>query len=518
VNQLTGFGPFRGDDDAHLKGDAATLTLKLFAARGASDVPAEPEVPADPAVTPSTEVPLATFTSPQFQAFSTSVDKLSAGTYQVTYLFRLKESLDTPDNPGSWLATAGQDFRQGNLGPDAFVAGANGPAPELYPNFTEISAPDRLLDRATGSVTYNEDVPVFEFPRGPLLSVGALQHLPLEGARPFSIGNSWVGAAVINEQNASEVFDRFHFTGLVPGVEPGTNAVGDLVLPNPQLRPVRPAGGARVTAGDLRAEPAGFSARLLLQGGAFNLNSTNAAAWASVLRGVRFPTPQSFSYLDADGATGTADDAAALIHQSADAHFFRFSQSAQETYKAETGQSGGIARTDWYRKGMRTLSPAQVAALAEKISGAIRVRQAERGPFRSLEEFLAPAGPDAPSLLEQAIADAEINFEGDDPNSRTPIEFSSQFLTQGDIMTALAPVLFARSDTFLVRAYGEAYNPATQSAEGKAWCEALVQRLPEYVDSSQPPETAPAELNDINRANGRRFRIVSFRWLTRSDL
>ena len=55
--------------------------------------------------------------------------------------------------------------------------------------------------------------------------------------------------------------------------------------------------------------------------------------------------------------------------------------------------------------------------------------------------------------------------------------------------TALAPVLFARSDTFLVRAYGEAYNPATQSAEGKAWCEALVQRLPEYVDASQPPET-----------------------------
>ena len=58
------------------------------------------------------------------------------------------------------------------------------------------------------------------------------------------------------------------------------------------------------------------------------------------------------------------------------------------------------------------------------------------------------AAPEAPSLLEQAIADAGLNVEEDG----TPIEFSSQFLTQGDIMTALAPVLFARSDTFLVRA------------------------------------------------------------------
>ena len=163
---------------------------------------------------------------------------------------------------------------------------------------------------------------------------------------------------------------------------------------------------------------------------------------------------------------------------------------------------------------MRTLSPAQVSALAAKITDAIRSRQAERGPFRSLEEFLAPATPDAPSLLERAIADAGLNVEEDG----TPIDFSSQFLTQGDIMTALAPVLFARSDTFLVRAYGEAYNPATQAAEGKAWCEAIVQRLPEYLDASQPPETAPDDLNAVNARNGRRFRIVSFRWLTRSDL
>ena len=328
VKQLIGGERFKGDDDAHVKGDASTLTLSLYAAR------------------PDGEVPLATFTSPQFEAFSTSIDKLSAGTYQVTYLFRLKESLDTPDNPGSWLATAGQDFRQGNLGPDAFVPGANGPAPELYPNETQISAPDRLLDRATGSLTYNEDVPVFELPRGPLLSVGALQHLALDGARPFSIGNSWVGSTVVNDMNASEVFDRFYFSGLVPGVEPGTNAVGDLVLPNPQLKAVRPAGGARVTAEDLRAEPAGFSSRLLLQGGAFNLNSTNPAAWASVLRAVRFPTPQSFTYLDADASTGTGGDADVLLYSRATRSSSAFpSRRRRRTRRSGTSRVGRRAPT-----------------------------------------------------------------------------------------------------------------------------------------------------------------------------
>jgi hypothetical protein len=98
------------------------------------------------------------------------------------------------------------------------------------------------------------------------------------------------------------------------------------------------------------------------------------------------------------------------------------------------------------------------------------------------------------------------------------LAFSSQFLTQGDIMTALAPVLFARSDTFVIRAYGEAVNPATSATEGRAWCEATVQRVPDYFDGSQPAETAPADLNLLNQRNGRRFKIVSFRWLTRSDI
>lgn len=128
-----------------------------------------------------------------------------------------------------------------------------------------------------------------------------------------------------------------------------------------------------------------------------------------------------------------------------------------------------------------------------------------------MAEFLSPAAGRTVSLLEQAIDDAGIN-------AAVP-EFSSQFLTQGDIMTALAPVLFPRSDTFVIRAYGEAVNPATGATEGKAWCEATVQRIPEYFDPADDATVAPADLTStLNQNLGRRFKVVSFRWLTRSDI
>ena len=127
----------------------------------------------------------------------------------------------------------------------------------------------------------------------------------------------------------------------------------------------------------------------------------------------------------------------------------------------------------------------------------------------------------AQSLMERAIADTDIN---------APVaQFSSQFLTQADVMTALAPVLFPRSDTFVIRSYGEAVNPATSATEGRAWCEAIVQRVPDYlvgpgVDATgaaigDAAEVAPASLvSEINKIHGRRFKVVSFRWLTRSDI
>jgi hypothetical protein len=95
------------------------------------------------------------------------------------------------------------------------------------------------------------------------------------------------------------------------------------------------------------------------------------------------------------------------------------------------------------------------------------------------------------------------------------------WLLQGDVLQSLGSVLSARSDTFTIRAYGEASNPLNPSAAptARAWCEAVVQRVPDYVVSVEnPANVAPSAVSPTNRTFGRNFRIVSFRWLTPKDI
>jgi hypothetical protein len=538
-----------------------------------------------------TRLLLGRYTSPQFVgSFTTQTQAINHSSTQFSYVFRLAESVDTPSAPSTWLTAPSRDPRLSRLSSEFFVVGENGDDPAQYVNYSKISAPDRLFDRAENGWSYNEDVPLFEFPRAPLLSVGALQHFRIRGSRPFMIGNSWGVAASLNNHPLGSLFDRFFFSGVVEGVTPPASSNGDLIMANPLLKPVRKTDGSKVTVDDIRATatatvpddtPVGDddpdtpetpapttptttpsagdarSSKYFVQAGAFNLNSTNAAAWVAVLRGVRFPTAESaFRYLNPTETTGTAgDDALAGPVQSNDAQFFRFPQSAQETYKAEAGASAPgesvtAPNTHLFRQGMRTLTGSQVATLAGKIVELIAVKHGAGdtagGPYRSLEEFLSPSGlfagvdsagvaGEPRSLLEAAIADAGINAD--------IAEFSSQWLTQGDIMTALAPVLFPRSDTFVIRTYGEAVNPAKLNAngtvpadaiEGRAWAEAVVQRVPEYFDRSDPAETLPSSFDtpsdpddatsspstahQLNKLYGRRFRVISFRWLTRADI
>ena len=75
------------------------------------------------------------------------------------------------------------------------------------------------------------------------------------------------------------------------------------------------------------------------------------------------------------------------------------------------------------------------------------------------------------------------------------------------------PILSARSDSFLIRAYGESVD-TTGKIRARAWCEAQVQRDADYLSTADSRETPPADLTaEENRSFGRRFRVVSFRWL-----
>jgi len=165
------------------------------------------------------------------------------------------------------------------------------------------------------------------------------------------------------------------------------------------------------------------------------------------------------------------------------------------------------------------LSPEQTAALSNAIVALLRVKLTDSGPFRSLEEFLGPSPLfGGMSLLERAIANA-VTADGLHLNdSATVPEFSSQWLTQADLLGLLAPMLFPRSDTFVIRAYGDAAVPGPRRQERRAWCEARVQRLPTFVDVTQPAETMPDHLNATNQTLGRRFQVVTFRWLTPADI
>ena len=187
--------------------------------------------------------------------------------------------------------------------------------------------------------------------------------------------------------------------------------------------------------------------------------------------------------------------------------------------------------------GMRSLEKGQIEDLAENIVEEIR----ERGPFLSLAEFVnrSPGGDKEKAVagaLQSAIDKTDsINARfSEDSRSFTAEELAGLlfpeaigqglnaagapgYLTQGDILSAVGPVVAVRSDTFRIRSYGEALDPQSKIV-ARAWCEAVVQRVPEFVDPSDAPETATASLKDINKAFGRRFVVTSFRWLGKEEV
>jgi len=135
------------------------------------------------------------------------------------------------------------------------------------------------------------------------------------------------------------------------------------------------------------------------------------------------------------------------------------------------------------------LSAANAQLLAERLAANIGPKQwatgkPHLGPFFSLAAFWDS------ELVQDSLDDAGITT-----------------LTQDDLHSVLWPMLAVRSDTFRIRAYGDARNPAdagdpNASPQATAYCEGIVQRTP-----------LPDPLG-----NGLRFEIVTFRWLGPEDI
>lgn len=162
----------------------------------------------------------------------------------------------------------------------------------------------------------------------------------------------------------------------------------------------------------------------------------------------------------------------------------------------------------WEDGTTRTLTDGEREALATELTAA-RFRaaypvagKALHEPFRSLESFATS------DLLADALAATSIN------DGRTPL--SPDFVTADHLLARIAPLLAVRSDTFVIRAYGDARNPSTGEVVGRAWCEALVQRVADYVDPGDNPLSPPGRPDNL--AFGRHFIVTSFRWLSAADL
>jgi hypothetical protein len=291
--------------------------------------------------------------------------------------------------------------------------------------------------------------------------------------------------------------------------------------------------------------------------GQFNVNSTSVAAWRAMLGNLR-----STSVPYVKPGNGSVTLAAGVNNP-----LPRMSVSHEGP--VSTGGNSGAAL------GFASLTDAQLDRLAVEMVKQVKLR----GPFLSLSEFVnrqlalptntAVTANDDPSLsgaIGAALKALELAGGATNPADRAQAigkttsklsdfggltaklpmgdwvnsvsgnyshpkaaEGSSTFglpgwPRQADVLERLAPVITVRDDTFIVRAMGT--SPLFNGASGSVWCEAVYQRLPEYVDASVPAHEAPA--GDVNgtltasrRANaplGRRMRLVSFRWLNSKEL
>ena len=91
------------------------------------------------------------------------------------------------------------------------------------------------------------------------------------------------------------------------------------------------------------------------------------------------------------------------------------------------------------------------------------------------------------------------------------------WLTQADVLQVIGPSLTARSDTFRIRTYGEALDPNGISL-AKVYCEAIVQRVPAYIDPTNVPSARGKALTALNQTYGRQYKIVYFRWLSPNEI
>lgn len=263
------------------------------------------------------------------------------------------------------------------------------------------------------------------------------------------------------------------------------------------------------------------SARALMLDGAFNVNSTSVEAWKALLSSTR----------------------GAPLGKAGRIPVPRTPLSGGEEWSADQGS----ADDDSAWNGFRSLTDAEIDSLARAIVEEVKLR----GPFLSLSDFVnrrlvndhATNRTGLKGTLQAAIDRANLNAAFDQAyplqngrplgdyrhpdNIRDATRIDQRlkpvskawgapgYLTQADLLQVIGPALSARSDSFVIRTYGEARNAAGEIT-ARAWCEAIVQRTPDPIapdDAGLDPDPSRPE-----GAFGRSFKVISFRWLSGAEV
>ncbi|WP_346188221.1 hypothetical protein [Rubritalea halochordaticola] len=270
----------------------------------------------------------------------------------------------------------------------------------------------------------------------------------------------------------------------------------------------------------------------------FNINSTSVDAWRAVLA----------------GAYGTI---VPKVNDRGTVEYDRDDKSSPTGRYAMPTDAGSDV---WQQP--RKLDETEIEKLAEAMVKQVKIR----GPFMGLSDFVnrritrddvdgyAIGGMGAMQMaIEEAGLNSNVKYSR--PVTNPSVEHKStkiagsdvalstmtgapQYVMQADILSLIGGRITARSDTFKIRAYGESIDQSGKVV-AKAWCEAIVQRTPEWLESSdematkedddypQRPNkngllnkmwTANDQLSNMNQEMGRRFKIVSFRWLSSDEV
>ena len=290
------------------------------------------------------------------------------------------------------------------------------------------------------------------------------------------------------------------------------------------------------------------AAKHLVVDGMFNVNSTSVAAWHALFAGIR-----ERQLVCRDG-TGALRKIAVPSGKRIALSRFDTEVSDQETTDPGYGVTFPNGSKGW--SGVRFLDDNQLLRLAEECVKQVK----RRGPFLNFAEFINRRLSNDDLGLMGALQSA-IDYDDKNPDARSinyrfksasafmlkqanlgTNSFSTPeaaqgsrlagipgYVIQSDLLKPIANSLSVRDDTFRIRSYGESLGPDGKVI-ARAWCEATVQRMPEYCDPTNDADVPareldtsgsfsdPGKLTPVNRRFGRKFQIECFRWLSEVEV